>query len=206
MNEEKKPKEPSPGLRKADRWILKISRVISYLVAAALLAIMVLAFCDVIAAKFFKTAIPSATEWITYLNVLAVFPAVAFVQLDRGHTNVDFLNHYYPKWLQKGIRVFGHLLGVGVSFVIAWKGFETTASMLAKHEMSSSSTLVRGAFPLWPFCGAMSVCCVLLGLAFAWCIVREFTGLPLFSPPPGKQEPEEPEPPAEEKGGQIHGA
>ena len=164
-------------LKKIDKTFTTICRWISYLVGVALLAIMVLAFADIIAAKFFKSMVPSATEWITYLNVVAVFPAVAFVQLSRGHTNVDFLSEYLPKIVQKGIKILGHLLGALVSFLIGWYGFVNMAGKYQKHEMSSSSALTKGAFQVWPFCLVMSVCCMLLCLAFLWCIVREVTGL-----------------------------
>lgn len=164
-------------LKKIDKTFLTVCRWISYLVGVALLAIMILAFADIIAAKFFKSMVPSATEWITYLNVVAVFPAVAFVQLSRGHTNVDFLSEYLPKIVQKGIKILGHLLGALVSFLIGWYGFVNMAGKYQKHEMSSSSALTKGAFQVWPFCLIMSVCCMLLALAFLWCIVREVTGL-----------------------------
>lgn len=160
-------------LEKIDEWLLRVSRWISYLVGVALLAIMILAFLDIIAAKFFNSMIPSATEWITYLNVVAVFPAVAYVQLSRGHTNVEFLNEYLPKPVQKGIRIFSDILGAVVSGLVAWRAYVQTANKYASHEMSSSSALAKGSFPIWPFALVLAIGMTLLAIAFLWCVVRE---------------------------------
>lgn len=85
-------KKPSPALVKADGIVYKALKYFSYLSGIAVLAIMLLAFADVISSKVFGKAIPSATEWITYLNVVVVLPTLAYIQLDTGHINVELFS------------------------------------------------------------------------------------------------------------------
>ncbi len=162
------------GFGRADRVVLRVSRCISYIVGAAILIIMLLALLNVITSKLFKFSIPSATEWITYLNILAVFPAVAFVQLDRGHTRVDLLDHLMPGAGKKIIEVFSDLLGAGVCVLLSWRAFVLFEDQLRMGTMSSSSALTKGAFPLWPFSLALGLFCALWMLTFLWSILRCF--------------------------------
>ena len=169
------PKEgcsPESRFDRIDRIMLKISRYISYLVGAAILIIMLLALINVIVTKLFKFSVPSSTEWITYLNILAVFPAVAFVQLDRGHTRVDLFDNRFPAAVKKLVEVFSDILGMGLCGLISWRAFVLFQDQLRKMTMSSSSALTKGAFPLWPFSLLLSFFCVLWLLAFAWSVVR----------------------------------
>lgn len=158
---------------KIDQRVVAISKGISYLVGAAILIIMVLAFFDTLSSKLFGSSIPSATEWITYLNILAVFPAVAFVQLTRGHTRVDLLDNALPVAVKKAVRIIGHLLGAAVCALMSWRAVVLCMQQFATKTMSSSSALTKGAFPLWPFALILGVCSLFWMLSNVWSIVRE---------------------------------
>lgn len=162
------------GFEKIDAFMLKLSRWISYLVGASILIIMLLALVNVIVTKLFKFSVPSATEWITYLNILSVFPAVAFVQLDRGHTRVDLFDNHFPRFVQKIIEAGGNILGAALCFLISWRAFVLFQDQFRKGTMSSTSTLTKGAFPLWPFSLMLAVFCTIWALAFIWSIIRIF--------------------------------
>lgn len=163
---------PQTRFERTDRVVFRVTKWISYLVGAAILAIMLLALVNVLVSKIFKFSVPSSTEWITYLNILAVFPAVAFVQLDRGHTRVDLFDNKFPPLVQKIIEIFSDLVGMGVCALISWRTFILFEDHLQKGTMSSSSALTKGAFPLWPFSLMLSVFCALWFLTFGWSIVR----------------------------------
>ena len=160
---------------RVDRAVLKTSRWISYIVGGAILVIMLLALLNIIVTKLFKFSIPSATEWITYLNILAVFPAVAFVQLDRGHTRVDLFDRSFPPVVMKIIEVFSDFLGAGICGFMSWRAFVLFQDHISRGTMSSSSALTKGAFPLWPFSLALSVFCAIWLLTFLWSVVRVFS-------------------------------
>lgn len=176
----KEKKSVSPAFAKADKVIFKISKYISYAGGVAVCAIMLIAVIDVILAKFFKTALPSATEWITYLNVLIVFPPLAYVQLERGHTNVELFNNKFPPLVLKIIRICSLVLATAVMAFLAWLGFKMTVAKFLSGESSSSDAFAVMAFKIWIFGAVYTVGSGLCALSFLWSLVREFTGLSIF--------------------------
>ena len=173
----------------APAWLLKIDRgytkgmkLLSYIGGGAVMLVMLISIVDVLLAKFFHSALPSATEWVTYLNIVIVFCPFAYVQLVRGHTKVDLLDGKIPHWLSKGIRVFSHILAVGVMGFLTWRGWVVLLQKIASGESSSVDVFAKMAFKIWPFALIFTVGCALGTLAFLWSIVREFTGLSIFEP------------------------
>lgn len=175
-------KTPSPALVKADHVMYKLLRWFSYLSGAAVVVIMLLAFADVISSKLFNRAIPSATEWITYLNVVVVLPTLAYIQLDTGHINVELFSSRNRK-LKLAVRVFGNLLGLLSSGLLGWCALQLTGTYFTKHTVSASSALTRGAFLLWPFVAVFALGFLVFAAAIIWSFVREFSGLEIVNNP-----------------------
>ncbi len=158
----------NPKFAKMDSIVVRITRYCSYVSAAALAIIMVLAVVDVICAKFFHKSIPNATEYIQYLNVVIVFLAMAFVQVDRGHTSVDLFYGMFPKWLKWLIHFIFYLVGIAINGLFGYYGIVLTIS---KFSLASKSNGASG-FYLWPFALLMSIGLFLLALTNVWCVVR----------------------------------
>ncbi|MCD7817870.1 MAG: TRAP transporter small permease, partial [Lachnospiraceae bacterium] len=142
--------------------------------------VMVIAVVDIIMAKIFQAALPSATEWITYLNVLIVYPALAYVQLARGHTRVDMFDKIFPPIVKKIIRILSFILAVAVMAFLTWRGACLTITKLATHESSSMDASAIFAFQIWVFSAIYTIGCGLCTLSFVWSILREFMGLSIF--------------------------
>lgn len=162
---------------KIDGVVCKVLKCIAYVSAACLIAIMLVAFFNVVGEKLRKiglpvTGIPASTEIVQYLHIPVVFLAAAFVTLDRGHTNIDLLSSKFPKLVQKICKIFGHLVGIAVCGLISWRGFIQMGKFIARHKMSSVSGI---GFPLWPFALILGVGFILLAISFLWAIVREIT-------------------------------
>lgn len=175
-------KKPSARLVKADCFIYRVMKWFSYISGGAVVAIMLLAFADVVASKLFNKAIPSATEWITYLNVVVVLPTLAYIQLDTGHINVELFSGI-GKRAKLVVRVFGNLLGLGSSALLGYYALKLMAGYMDKGTMSSSSALTPGAFLLWPFVAVFAMGFLVFALAIVWSFVREFTGLEIVNNP-----------------------
>jgi TRAP-type C4-dicarboxylate transport system permease small subunit len=162
------------GFRKIDRIVVKTIRLVSYGSGFCLVAIMLMAFFNVLGEKLFKHGIPTSTETIQYLHVPVVFLAAAYVTLDRGHTRIDLLSSRFPPGLQKTCALAGNLLGIFICSFISYRGFIQTGRFFARHRMSSVTGI---GFPLWPFALLFSLGFVLLSLSFLWSIVRQFVPL-----------------------------
>ena len=186
---------------KVDNVVCKTLKYIAYISAVCLVLIMLVAFFNVIGEKLGKhidwiTGIPASTEIVKYLHIPVVFLAAAYVTVERGHTNIDLLSSKFPKVLQKICNIIGYLCGIGVSGLIAWRGYVQMMKFIARHKMSSVSGV---GFPLWPFALILVIGFVLLALSCLWAIVREFAGYQRPNPNgPGAEGPE-----VEEEGGEA---
>jgi TRAP-type C4-dicarboxylate transport system permease small subunit len=177
-------KVPAPWLKRADSIVFRGCRIFSYLGGAAVIAAMLIAVIDVILARFSHSALPSATEWITYLNIVMVFPPLAYVELERGHTQVDLFEERMPPGVTKAIRVLALILAVAVMAFLTWRGGALTAQKFLTGESSSPDAFARMAFQIWIFGAVFTVGCGMGAFSFLWTIVREFTGMSIFERKP----------------------
>jgi TRAP-type C4-dicarboxylate transport system permease small subunit len=157
----------------ADRIIVKVIKYISYFSGICLVAIMFVAFFNVLGEKFFHWGIPMSTEIIQYLHIPVVFLACAFVTLDRGQVKIDLLSAHLPVVMGKIFAIFGDLLGLLICAFIAWRGFIQTGNFIDRHSMSSVSGM---GFPLWPFGVILSFGFAIFSFSFLWSIFRRFSG------------------------------
>ncbi len=133
-----------------------------YIAAASAGVMMLLAFTDVIGAKFFHHGILGAGEMIEELNIVLVFMAIAYVQADKGHIRITFLEKYMSSWLNHALRLAGYFLGVLISGFLSWRAlvlFQKHISVMATKEGAVS-------FILWPFSLALLIGLILLTIVF----------------------------------------
>ena len=160
---------------RADRLILTVTRWISYGSGICLFYIMVLAFCNVISSKLLNRSIPNANDIVAYMNVPICFLSVAYVQLDRGHTNIMLLQRHFHPVAARIVRIFSHFLGAGICVIVGWRAIIQMDQWLAKHQTAGSNI---SSIKIWPYAGILAFGYLLLALCFLWSIVREFAGKP----------------------------
>jgi len=160
---------------KADRWFTTFARWCSYLAAVALLVVTVVAFVDVVLAKFFGHSIPGQFEIVANLNLVMVFLAVCYVQMDRGSVAIELFQDRFPQRLKFGVRVLGSLLGAASCFFYAYRGWY----YLADFYTSQKAATGLWKFPIWPFQSVLVFGFFCLGVAFFFTIARDATNLRL---------------------------
>jgi len=154
-----------------DRWFTRFTKWMSYVAALALGIVTLVCFVDVITWKLFGWTVPSATDLVTYLNLVLVFMAAAYVQMDRGSVAIELLQNKFQKVVRLATRVFGWVLGAGVCLFAAYRGWFRLA------DMYNTNAMAEGAwhFRLWPFQAVLVFGFVCLGLAFLFAIGRDVT-------------------------------
>ena len=125
--------------------------------AASAGAMMVIAFVDVIGSKFFSWSLKGAAEFIEELNVLLVFLAIGYVELERGHIRISVLEHIPFKGLSNVMKLFRYLVGILVIGILSWRTFVFAQKMFATGVAKNSPI----DFPIWP-----SAMVVFLGFSF----------------------------------------
>lgn len=162
------------GLKKIDHVVYKFMWAVSIISGVCLLITAILCTVDVLLSKFLSMSIPNGTEWVTYLNIPVVFCAIAYIQIDRGHTAVDLISAKFPKVMQKIIKVIGDILGACVCGFAGYCAWTLTAD---KFYTAAKSSSAANAFVIWPFAAFIVLGFVLVAVAFAWCIVRDIVGM-----------------------------
>lgn len=157
--------------KKIDRVVFLVFKGLSYISAVALIAVAVLCTANVLTTKLFKFGIANATEMVTYLNIPVVFLAIAFIQVERGHTSIDLLLDKFPKKVQQIIMFLAYLLGTAVCSFIGWREITLTVD---KFTTLAKSSQARNAFVVWPFAAIVAVGFITLAIAMLWCAIREF--------------------------------
>lgn len=165
---------------KVDGVVYKALRYISYAATVFLVAIMLVAFINVILEKLHKlgvpvNGIPDTMQWVQYMNICVVYLATAFVTLERGHSGLDLLTRHYPKWLQKALTAFAYLCGAVVIGYMAYLGYiKVLVGQIEKNARINET--VATAFPQWPFGVVYLVGMALLAFSCLWAIVRVCAG------------------------------
>jgi len=155
-----------------DRVISNCVKYVSYLGAAALIIIAIIATVDVVATKVFAHPIRNVTEFVTYMNVPVVFFCIGFVQLDRGHTHIDLIYRRFPAPVHKVIHIIGYVIGVIVCGFAGWRGMVLMSQKLQTMSYASGPS----SFLVWPFVLCIGIGYLVLAVSFLWCIPRELKG------------------------------
>ncbi len=165
------------GLKRVDGILVSVIKTVSYLSAASLIVIMLVAFLNVIGEKLgklipFVHGIPMSMALIQYFHIPVVFLSAGFVTLDRGHTRIDMLSSRFPKGVQQAILTVGNVLGAAVSLFISYRAFFVlTVRFFTSHSLITSSA---DAWPKWPFAFIHGLGFLLLGISFLWAVVRQY--------------------------------
>ena len=179
-----------PVFDRIDRALFKITKIISYGSGICLAYIMLVAFVNVITSKIFRFSIPNANDIVAYMNVPICFLSVAYVQLERGHTNIMLLQSHFHKIPALIVRQFSNLLGAACSAVVGWRGVVQMQAWIETTARSSSN--INGII-LWPYAGLLAFGYLLLAFCFIWSFIRECAGRgPAVPPVENDTEEEEP--------------
>ena len=160
------------AFKKIDRAVFKTTKCLSYVSAIALILVAVICTVDVVGLKLFGSGIRNGTDIVTYLNIPVVFMAIAFIQVERGHTSIDLLLGKFPKIVQRIIVIIGNLLGAVVSGFVSWRIVMLT---IEKFQKMSTASAGRNSFVVWPFAAIVALGLALLALAMLWCVIRDIT-------------------------------
>jgi TRAP-type C4-dicarboxylate transport system permease small subunit len=183
--------EPPPvEYGRLDRWFTRFTKWMSYVAALALGVVTLVCFVDVITWKLFGWTVPSATDLVTYLNLVLVFMAAAYVQMDRGSVAIELVQNKFQKMVRLATRILASVLGAGVCLFAAYRGWFRLV------DMYNSNAMADGAwhFRLWPFQAVLVFGFVCLGLAFLFAIGRDLSNYRRrranFAPHPGNTPPD----------------
>ncbi len=135
--------------QRCQQWFVRAVGAVSAvcgLFAALMILVSVLITCQMIWVRFvLNESTIWQTEAVTYLMIAATLIGLPYVQLIRGHVNVDLLPMLLPPRLRKALVLLVLVLSIAVIAVMAYHGFELFHAAWERNWRSES---VWGA-PLW---------------------------------------------------------
>ena len=127
---------------------------------AALATVVAITAVDVTLRNLATMVVPGGAEIIGLITVLIVLAAVALVECDRKHIQVDLvLNLVRPK-MRRALIAAGSILTLAIIAVTALQMFAQSGYLLHNQIVTA-----RLGLPQWPFVGAAAVYVLLFALA-----------------------------------------
>jgi TRAP-type C4-dicarboxylate transport system permease small subunit len=156
------PEFPDTWFGRFDRRVTQFTKFMSYLAGIGLLTIVLVLVVDVIGWKFFGRPVPSQADWVQNMNVVAVFFAACFVQMDRGSTAIELFQKRFNRYVKVGVRAFAAFLGLASCSYCAYRGVVLTHEYLVEIKRATG----EWKFIIWPFTACMSIGFILLSFGF----------------------------------------
>ncbi len=148
-------------LNQIDQFTRSFSRHLEWVGVIGIILMFLANFIDVVGAKLFLWPVPGATEVISFSQIMAIAPAIAFTLLLNRHIRVEFIIMRFPKRIRETISSFSSFLSLLTFVLILWQSFVYGQSLQRAGEIGSTSHI-----PFYPFAYFIAFCSIPVCLAF----------------------------------------
>ncbi len=142
-------------LERLDKWAKLISKWLSWVAGAGLVAMLGLTVADIIGVKIFNTSVAGSIETVALLGVVITAFGMAFTQSQHSNIQVEFFVTKLPKRVRAVCGVIASLLGVVLFALLSYQSFKYGHSLQQSGEVSMTSRI-----PTYPFVYALAFCCI----------------------------------------------
>jgi TRAP-type C4-dicarboxylate transport system permease small subunit len=144
-----------------DKFTRSLSRSLEWIGVVGLLLMFLVNFIDVVGAKLFMFPLPGSVEIISFSQVVAIAPAIAFTLILGRHIRVEFIIDRFPKRIRAAISSISSFLSMILFILILWQSYLYGHSLQKAGEIGSTSHL-----PFYPFAYLIMFCSIPVCLAF----------------------------------------
>lgn len=145
----------------------RLSNILAAVACAALVAVMLVTFVDVIGRYFFAAPLTYAVELIRLGVGVAVLGGLAMTTLQRGHIAVDLVERLVPQTIQRLLVALAGMCGAVFIGLIAWQLFNRAMDFRAQGLATDILFL-----PVWPVVLFMSLAATVAALVALWQVMR----------------------------------
>ena len=150
--------------------LLRISKILSYIGAAALTFMMLLTVADVIL-RAGGRPILGTYEIVAFSLAIVIGFTIPQVSLDRGHVFMEIVLDKVSKRSKAILNTFTRLLCLILFAVVGYNLFLVGNELVTSGEVSSTLKL-----PFYPIAYGVGVCCFIECFVFIFDIIREWRG------------------------------
>jgi TRAP-type C4-dicarboxylate transport system permease small subunit len=150
-----------------DKVTRSLSRSLEWVGVIGILLMFLVNFFDVVGAKLFVWPFPGSVEIISFSQIVAIAPAIAFTLILGRHIRVEFIIDRFPKRIRAGISSISSLLSLILFVLILWQSYLYGVSLQKSGEIGSTSYI-----PFYPFAYLIAFCSIPVCLAFLIEVLR----------------------------------
>jgi TRAP-type C4-dicarboxylate transport system permease small subunit len=162
--------KPNDWVNRIDHFTRTFSRHLEWLGVIGLLAMFFFNLIDVVGAKLFTWPLPGALEIISFSQVTAIAPAIAFTLILERHIRIEFTMMRLPRRMRAACSSITSFLALATFALLLWQSFLYGQSLRQAGEIGSTSRI-----PFYPFAYLVAFCSIPVCLAF---LVEIFKSLP----------------------------
>jgi len=148
-------------LNQLDKFTGWSSRSLEWLGVIGFLLMFLVNLIDVVGAKLFTWPLPGSVEIISFSQIVAIAPAIAFTLILGRHIRVEFIIDRFPKRIRAAITSISSFLSLILFVLILWQSYLYGESLQKAGEIGSTSHL-----PFYPFAYLIALCSIPVCLVF----------------------------------------
>ena len=148
-------------LNQLDKFTRSFSGSLEWVGVIGILVMFLVNFIDVVGAKLFVWPLPGSVEIISFSQIVAIAPTIAFTLILGRHIRVEFIIDRFPKRVRATISSISSFLSFILFVLILWQSYLYGVSLQKAGEIGSTSYL-----PFYPFAYLIAFCCIPVCLAF----------------------------------------
>src|SRR4030043_1100954 len=156
-------------LNHLDKFTRSFSSSLEWVGVIGILLMFLVNFIDVAGAKLFLWPLPGSVEIISFSQIVAIAPAIAFTLLLGRHIRVEFIIDRFPKRIRAAITSISSFLSLILFALILWQSYVYGQSLQKAGEIGSTSHL-----PFYPFAYLIAFCCIPVCLVFLMEVLKSF--------------------------------
>jgi len=154
-------------LNHLDKFTRSLSRSFEWVGVVGILLMFLVNFIDVVGAKLFLFPLPGSVEIISFSQIVAIAPAIAFTLILGRHIRVEFIIDRFPKRFRAAISSISSFFSLVLFIFILWQSYLYGESLKRAGEIGSTSHL-----PFYPFAYLIMICSIPVCLAFMIEVVK----------------------------------
>lgn len=116
---------------------------------------------DVVGAKLFMWPLPGSIEIISFSQIVAIAPTIAFSLILGRHIRVEFIVSRLPFRIRAVIGAISSFLSLALFLLLLWQSYLYGLSLQKAGEIGSTSHL-----PFYPFAYLIAFCSMPVSLVF----------------------------------------
>jgi TRAP-type C4-dicarboxylate transport system permease small subunit len=141
------------------KFVYPLSRTLNSIGAWSLMGITLLTGVDVFLRYFFSRPIKGTYELTELVLCVMVFFGLAYTAANKGNVSVPLVVTRLPQHARAVVDSIGSFLGMGLVFVMAWRGF-VQAQIYWQQNLTSAIL----HFPIFPLLFVVALGCAVLFL------------------------------------------